>query len=120
MKKREIKFRAWVDWGFNEMINNYCFLDSDMSFMGHDRTNNNYKVIAVMQFTGMKDSEGNDIYEGDILIGLFDQRKYEVVFDCGCFSLKIKDIMLRFSIIDFSVLKVIDNIYENTKHKITE
>jgi uncharacterized phage protein (TIGR01671 family) len=64
---REIKFRAWVDWGFSEMINDYCFLGNDFNFFGHDRTNNNYKVIAVMQFTGMKDCEGVDIYEGDVL-----------------------------------------------------
>lgn len=109
---REIKFRAWVDWGFNEMINDYCFLDSDMSFMGHDRTNNNYKVISVMQFTGMKDCEGVDIYEGDVLIGLSDQRKYEVIFHRGCFCLKTEENIITFRVIDFKELKIVGNIYK--------
>ena len=112
---REIKFRAWVDWGFNEMINDYCFLDSDMSFMGHDRTNNNYKVISVMQFTGMQDNVGVDIYEGDIIVFAEDrfEFKYEVVFQFGCFYLKFDNRF--FAIFDYksNMLKIIGNIYQN-------
>jgi hypothetical protein len=110
---REIKFRAWVDWGFNEMINDYCFLDSDMSFMGHDRTNNNYKVISVMQFTGMKDCEGVDIYEGDVLEGTIS--KWKVIFKNGCFLLEelySSDFLTMFEA-NFKVIKIIGNIYQN-------
>lgn len=62
---REIKFRAWTDKG--EMIYNYCQLIGNR-FLGEDMTNTNYgNVVDIMQFTGLYDCEGKEIYEGDIL-----------------------------------------------------
>lgn len=112
---RKIKFRGFVletedsvlrpnVWVYGDLLHNQRGLPSETIYVDPE---------SVGEFTGMQDSEEKDIYEGDVLEGLFDQRKYEVVFDCGCFSLKIKDRMLRFSIIDFSVLKIIGNIYQN-------
>jgi len=64
---REIKFRAW-DSHLQIMINPYCEL-KDGRFWGEDCTNTGYSVAHehVMQYTGLKDKEGVEIYEGDYI-----------------------------------------------------
>ena len=57
---REIKFRLWED---GEMEYDVRFTGEDMSF--------NNEIIKkgsnLMQYTGLKDKEGKEIYEGDII-----------------------------------------------------
>ena len=63
---RKIKFRAWD--GKNEvMINPYCEL-IDNRFYGEDLTNTGLNTpFSVMQFTGLTDKNGVEIYEDDII-----------------------------------------------------
>lgn len=54
MSNREIKFRAWTG---NEMFTMY-----NEGFWAHADNNSHWPI---MQFTGLKDKNGKEIYEGD-------------------------------------------------------
>ena len=62
---RTIKFRAWhylpekMTYGIENAIGNTCFA------FGHLIHDND---VEVMQFTGLKDKNEKEIYEGDIII----------------------------------------------------
>ena len=114
---REIKFRAWVEgdkkmYPVNKLkwpphpnnptdkININCPISDVESISGED--------FLLMQYTGLLDKNGKEIYEGDILEFYDGDRKDEVVFEQGFFRYK-DDCTPIFQV----ECEVIGNIYEN-------
>lgn len=68
-KTREIKFRAWYKDGTEGMI--YLsldgFLDPLQEFEG------GIGGYEIMQYTGLKDKNGKEIYEGDIIVSDYEK-----------------------------------------------
>lgn len=63
---REIKFRAWCD--VNGMTDCFCIHASGLfAYSNTDWVVDEEKPI-LMQYTGLKDKNGKEIYEGDILM----------------------------------------------------
>ena len=105
---REIKFRVWAEGRMHEDLD--MVRPKDMNKVGY----------ALMQYTGLKDKNGKEIYEGDFLkfpnnefwtgakVEWFDVELMLVKGD-GCIELNHNDGMY----IDRDSAEVIGNIYEN-------
>ena len=101
---REIKFRAWDELNGN-MIYQYSL------------SMPNYEILeryeVVMQYTGLKDKNGKEIYEGDMVS--LDDIVCPITFEDGCFMM-ITNRQQGKSVVAQDRLKrfeVIGNIYEN-------
>ncbi len=122
---REIKFRAW-----DERCNKMMYPDKDNPSWVVLKHKEMFDILKLMQFTGLKDKNEKEIYEGDIVkfpsnLNIFVEIEYsndkktipkeiisEVKFEEGAFYFKW---MYGYEgkEVSFNQTEVIGNIYEN-------
>lgn len=93
---RVIKFRAWdgedmITQSARKEYDDYYTMDLDGTFYGHTRTGDedfvpeksieNKSDYILMQYTGLHDKNGVEIYEGDI-IAMFGGSQFSEVWFC--------------------------------------
>ena len=131
---RKIKFRAWDE--VNKVMHyNFKFIDSGDSsndwiiFISNKFTLENHETnpfknpspyfsqqLKKMQYTGLKDKKGVEIYEGDVV--KTKNSRYKVIFDKCCFwgvdeLGKYPIYQIFHYVLDDEKFEVIGNIYEN-------
>ena len=108
---REIKFRAW-DKLNKEMINIESINFQERRVYKDTVSYRKFEDIELIEYTGLKDLSGKEIYEGDILFESFREEYFKVVFENGSFRAEADGYSLDLEDYD-DICEVVGNIYEN-------
>lgn len=121
---RPIKFRAWV---LDEVDNAFHMWYSEeetlSDFFGWYLPERDGNKDILMQFTGLQDKNGKDIYEGDV-VKVYDKRKKNIHYEAidviynerfASWELRATGNTLEYYIVNSfdNVFEVIGNIHEN-------
>jgi uncharacterized phage protein (TIGR01671 family) len=124
MNKREIKFRVWDDetkimiYPHNSTYRPHHQWFTKENTIEYANMQNGFTTTQIMQFTGLKDKNDREIYEGDIIktSGLLDNIIGEVIFltELGSWGIHPKDWdkLTTYRIYE-GKREIIGNIYEN-------
>ena len=119
---REIKFRAWVKEKkaiFEVILINYVTKKVTylLERVGHLLSIRDAKFndVELMQYTGLKDKNGKEIYEGDIVT--LHNSRYKVIFNMEQARFVLRDdkfeMEIPFTNNNCKRMEVVGNIYEN-------
>lgn len=120
---REIKFRAWLKED-KKMVNveTMDFTDKSIQYLKKSEIINAYILkresfddVELMQYTGVKDKNGKEIYEGDIVIlnDAEEENRCIVKYKYGSYILIDGDLRENLSNVEDRFLEVVGNIYQN-------
>ena len=110
---REIKFRAWLKED-KKMVNveTMDFTDKSIQYLKKSEIINAYILrresfddIELMQYTGLKDKNGKEIYEGDILLSSNENGIFLQLIGFGNDDREYSGILNGFKIIDGRLLE---------------
>lgn len=126
--KREIKFRVWNGSKFFFTTDNIDIYprgfsdDFGLSFavLSNERSSTSEQSyvkpeLVLQQYTGVKDKNGKEIYEGDFLKDF----EFPVFFRDGCFFVMIRYDFTEAALYEFdkTELEVIGNVFQNPELK---
>lgn len=94
---REIKFRAWFE-KFKEMYT-VKMIDLQKEIAYFDKYNyRSFYDIDLMQYTGLKDKNNKEIYEGDILLSSDENGIFLISIDFGYPNIEYSNMLTGFQI----------------------
>lgn len=116
---REIKFRAWLKE--HKTMVNVAEIDINLQLIYHygfdDFEGNfeNFNSIELLQYTGLKDKNENEIYEGDIAI--HHGKMHKIIFNAEEARFVLRDdefeLEIPFTNNNNKRMEIVGNIYEN-------
>lgn len=119
---REIKFRVWEihNKQMSQNANLWQLLTAKLPISLNQHGQADERYCVVMQYTGLKDCNGKEICEGDILNAMVSKRRFTVFYENGAFQVRnneretytLHELLRRRKHAKFET-EIIGNIYEN-------